>query len=215
MSTRRGQNDGRLESGNDTARLFIGIQPDSATQHFLDGLCSHARGLLPPGRGRTRWTSASNRHLTLAFLGETPASLIPKIESSLVQLAHIARPCSARIVSLGPFPRPRASLLAAELISNPDLDRLHNGCRDLMRELGMKPESAAFRPHFTLARNRRGFGRFPAEQLDFIAQLNHLALYRSDMAPGGSQYTPLFEVLLDDQDPADGEGAPPGTDRQA
>ncbi|WP_237061724.1 RNA 2',3'-cyclic phosphodiesterase [Microbulbifer zhoushanensis] len=197
MSKRKGEKNAPGQPGSDSVRLFIGIQPDRATQHFLDGLVGHARRLLPPGRDKTRWTSASNRHLTLAFLGETSPELVPAIERGLVEIADNATACSARVVSLGPFPRPRAGLLAAEMISNPGLDRLHNGCRELMRDLGMKPESAAFRPHFTLGRNRRGFGRFPAEQLDFVVQLDNLVLYRSEMAPGGSQYTPLFEALLE------------------
>ncbi|SDK26679.1 RNA 2',3'-cyclic phosphodiesterase [Microbulbifer yueqingensis] len=192
----RGKGDSNTGAGTDQPRLFIGISPDAPTQHFLEGLVIHARQLLSSGRERPRWTSPSNRHLTLAFLGETPPELIPAIERGLMQMAQGARPCSGRIVSLGPFPKPRARLLAAELVSNPDLDRLHSGCRELMRDLGMKPESAAFRPHFTLGRNRHGLGPFPPLQLDYVARLDNLVLYRSEMAPGGSQYTPLFEALL-------------------
>ncbi|SHG05447.1 2'-5' RNA ligase [Microbulbifer donghaiensis] len=186
----------------EVSRLFIGIRPDARTQQFLDGLTSQAkRELGPDKRDRIRWTSHANRHLTLAFLGETPDALIPRIEAKLAQIADKLPPFCARVVSLNPFPQRRSSLLAAELLTNPDLDKLHQQCRELMMELSMKPEGASYRPHITLARNRRGFARLEPVMLDYTMPLNNLVLYQSHMAPGGSQYLPLFEALLEDAQP--------------
>ncbi|SDZ76943.1 RNA 2',3'-cyclic phosphodiesterase [Microbulbifer marinus] len=185
------------ENPEEVSRLFIGIRPDTRTQQFLDGLTSQAkRQLGSDKRDRIRWTSHANRHLTLAFLGETPDRLIPQIEQRLAQIATAQPRCSGRIVSLNPFPQRRSSLLAAELLTNPDLDKLHQSCRELMMDLGMKPERATYRPHVTLARSRRGFARLEPLMLEYTMPIDNLVLYQSHVAPGGSQYLPLFEALL-------------------
>jgi len=187
----------RWEVGEEVSRLFIGIRPDKRTQQFLDGLVSQCRQQMGSDkRGRVRWTSHSNRHLTLAFLGETPDRLIPQLEEKLAQIATTLPPCSGRIVSLNPFPQRRSPLLAAELLTNPALDRLHGQCRHLMADLGMKPESAAYRPHITLARSKRGFTQMEPVMLDHTLPVDNIVLYQSHTAPGGSQYLPLFEAQL-------------------
>ncbi|MFC6635393.1 RNA 2',3'-cyclic phosphodiesterase [Microbulbifer taiwanensis] len=189
------ENVSRSSAGD--SRLFIGVRPDRLTQHFLDGLTSQCkRQLGSDRRDRTRWTSHTNRHLTLAFLGETRDELIPPIEERLAQIADALPACSGRIVSLNPFPQQRSPLLAAELLTNPALDRLHEQCRQLMMDLGMKPERATYRPHVTLARNRRGFARFEPVMLDHTLPVDNIILYRSDTVPSGSQYVPLFEAHL-------------------
>ena len=178
-------------------RLFIGVRPDAHTQHFLDGLVGHAKHLLGGGkRDSARWTSHSNRHLTLAFLGETPNHLVVSIEEKLIGIGQNAAACQGRIAVLQPFPKLRSRLLAAELLTNPELDRLHEQCRQLMRELGMKPESATYRPHVTLGRSPRGFSRLEPQALDFVMNIDNLVLYESRLAPGGSQYQPLLEIAL-------------------
>ena len=185
------------DAHTDTARLFIGVRPDAPTQRFLDGLVAQCRTLSGAARrDQTRWTSHANRHLTLAFLGETAETLLAPLERELGQLAAGLPSCSGRIVTLTPFPQRRSRLLAAEMLTNPGLDRLHEGCRQLMIGLGLKPESAAYRPHFTLGRSRRGFAGFEPVPVDFTAQLTNIALYESVMAPGGSQYHPLWEGAL-------------------
>ncbi|AOS97660.1 2',5' RNA ligase family [Microbulbifer aggregans] len=178
-------------------RLFIGIRPTADTQLFLDSLVNHCRQQLGQSAERdVRWTSQANRHLTLAFLGETPAELIPPLEAGILDIADRIQACQARVVTLQPFPKSRSRLLAAELLPNPDLDRLHECCRGLMKQLDLEPESAAYRPHFTLGRNRRGFSRLPPVMLDRIVDLDNIVLYQSRMTPGGSQYHPLLEAEL-------------------
>ncbi|MEW5248503.1 RNA 2',3'-cyclic phosphodiesterase [Microbulbifer discodermiae] len=181
----------------DNQRLFIGVRPDSDTQQFLDGLVSHAKRTLGAGRSSPiRWTSHTNRHLTLAFLGETSADLVAEIEQRMQVIASELQRCTGRIAALHPFPQRKSRLLVAELLGNPDLDRLHRRCRQLMMDIGLKPESAVFRPHITLARSPRGFAAMKAQAVDFSVNIGNLVLYESLMAPGGSQYLPLIELPL-------------------
>lgn len=108
----------------------------------------------------------------------------------------IRRPVARESSACNPSPG-AGKLLAAELLPNPDLDRLHERCRQLMAKLGMRPENATYRPHFTLARRARGFADLQPLTADFIAPLDNIVLYQSLMAPGGSQYVPIHEVKLE------------------
>ncbi|HEY8569756.1 RNA 2',3'-cyclic phosphodiesterase [Microbulbifer sp.] len=187
-----------IPSGNDQPlRLFIGIAPDRATQRFLDATCEHLeRQGLPRS---SRWVSSANRHLTLAFLGETNAEHLHTIEHCLRQIASVAPPCHGEIVSTHPFPKIRAKLLAAELLPNPQLTELQQQCCTLMRAIGKQPERKTFRPHFTLARSRSGFTLPQPLATAFTCRLDNLTLYHSLLAPGGSQYRPLLSLHLEGQ----------------
>ncbi|WP_231757080.1 RNA 2',3'-cyclic phosphodiesterase [Microbulbifer elongatus] len=175
-------------------RLFIGIAPDADTQHFLDGICCEAgqRGLPK----KVRWISHTNRHLTLAFLGETDPDHLETIEQSLAGIASGSPPLCGKIVSAHPFPRARAAMFAAELLPSPALTRLHRACQALMHAIGKAPERKTFRPHFTLARSRSGFSRPAPIPADFTCILDNLTLYQSLLAPEGSQYRSLLTLPL-------------------
>ncbi|WP_066963758.1 RNA 2',3'-cyclic phosphodiesterase [Microbulbifer sp. Q7] len=175
-------------------RLFIGIAPDAATQRFLGATCTHLASLRLPRN--CRWIGDANRHLTLAFLGDTALDHMATIEQHLEEIAQSTPACTGHIVSTHPFPRDRAKMLAAELLPNPALATLHAHCRNLMTAIGKQPERKQFRPHFTLARSRSGFSRIPAVPADFICTLDNITLYHSLLAPGGSQYQPLLSLRL-------------------
>jgi len=176
-------------------RLFVGIAPDGATQRFLDATRLHLQGLRLPRD--CRWIGSDNRHLTLAFLGDTEVRHLPVIVDTLRAIAAHTPPCSGQIVSTHPFPRDRAKMLAAELLPSPPLATLHGKCRDMMMTIGKQPERKSFRPHFTLARSRSGFSRLPAVPADFHCALDNITLYHSLLAPGGSQYQPLLSLPLE------------------
>ena len=181
-------------------RLFIGIAPDRNTQRFLDAVCAEGEQRGMPRK--FRWISHSNRHLTLAFLGETDPAHLETIERRLTDIAAHTPPTNARIVSAHPFPKTRGNLFAAELLPSPVLSTLHQSCQALMRAIGKTPERKSFRPHFTLARSPIGFSRPTPIPADFSCELNNLTLYHSLLAPGGSQYQPLLSL------PLSGESAP-------
>lgn len=175
-------------------RLFIGIAPDAATQRFLDATAQHCDGFGLPRD--CRWLSHANRHLTLAFLGDTDVGKIDAVEGILREIAERSDACCGQIVSTHPFPRQRAKMLASELLPNPELMSLHRQCSTLMQTIGKQPERKTFRPHFTLARSRSGFARIPPVPAAFTCNLDNLTLYHSLLAPGGSQYRPLLTLSL-------------------
>lgn len=183
-----------MEPERTDVRLFIGIEPDRATQKYLDATVDHLRRQSLPRD--VRWTGHSNRHLTVAFLGETTTTLVDDIEQRLQAIAKHHSPLFAQAACTQPFPRPRSRLLALELLPNPELDALHRDCRQLMIEIGLRPESATYRPHFTLARSRRGFSRLEPQPAAHLCRLDNLVLYQSLLAPGGSQYAQLCKLPL-------------------
>lgn len=175
-------------------RLFVGIAPDKHTQRFLDAICAEAEQRGMPRK--VRWTSDSNRHLTLAFLGETDPAHLDTIERRMEDIARHTAPITGRIVSAHPFPKHRGNMFAAELLPSPPVTKLHQACQALMQAIGKTPERKSYRPHFTLARSPVGFSRPAPIPADFHCALNNLTLYRSQLAPGGSQYLPLLTLPL-------------------
>ena len=79
---------------SDTLRLFYALWPDDATASALQKLQAPMRG---------RRTAYSNLHMTLAFLGNQPASLLSVLTDILMHLpsANI----SLTLDKLGYFPR--------------------------------------------------------------------------------------------------------------
>ncbi|AMX02744.1 RNA 2',3'-cyclic phosphodiesterase [Microbulbifer thermotolerans] len=180
------------------SRLFIGVRPDQDTQQRLDELVEQCRQQLGTKKCKqVRWTKPENRHLTLAFLGATPDKLIPLIREQLTQIGSYLPACCGQINSIASFPHPHSPGLAAELANNPDLQRMHETCRQLMLSLDMKPESAAFRPHFTLARSRNGFAELSPQVLNITVSLGNITLYKSHTSQAGSRYSSLFAIELE------------------
>ncbi|WP_226647549.1 RNA 2',3'-cyclic phosphodiesterase [Microbulbifer variabilis] len=182
-------------SEQSTCRLFIGIRPDDDSQAFLEGITNHCREQLKGIQAsRIRWTSPANRHLTLAFLGNTPKEKVPHLRQGLIELAHSKDGFQGHIHSLNPFPRPRSRCLAVELAPNPYLTMLHEECQKLISEIGVEPELLTYRPHITLARCKEGFQHFAPINLDSPLLVENIILYQSSPQAGQSHYHPLLEV---------------------
>ncbi|QFT55487.1 RNA 2',3'-cyclic phosphodiesterase [Microbulbifer sp. THAF38] len=184
-------------SGQSTCRLFIGIRPDDASQIFLEGITDLCREQLKGiSASHIRWANPANRHLTLAFLGDTQKEKIPHLKQGIIELAHSVNSFQSRIHSLNPFPRPQSSCLAVGLLPNPYLTALNEKCQQLISELGMEPESKPYRPHITLARCKKGFRQLAPLSLDFPFLAKNIILYQSTPQVEQSHYHPLLEVNL-------------------
>lgn len=180
-----------------TTRLFIGIRPCCPSQVFFDELVRHCKtGIWHKQPDQTHWTSPCDRHLTLAFLGDTPDYVIPLIEEGLANIARTVCSATGHLFSLGPFPAQNANALAVELIGDPNLQKLHERCRQLIIDLGMAPERGSYRPHITLARRKGGFRGLVPLHLDYSMLLDNITLYKSVPVPGCRHYHRLFETLL-------------------
>ncbi|MCP4157241.1 MAG: RNA 2',3'-cyclic phosphodiesterase, partial [bacterium] len=74
-----------------------------------------------------------------------------------------------------------------------------------LEEFGIEKEQRDFRPHITVARNKKNFNFKPflrkIEQFneEFIAtaKVTHFQIYQSELTPGGPIYTILKEFPID------------------
>src|SRR5258708_34816812 len=83
-----------------TLRLFIAIEIPQR-----DSLAALQKRLQPLDKTRAiRWTAPDSIHLTLKFLGETPASRQSEIETALIDAAKDHAPFDLTIGGVGCFP---------------------------------------------------------------------------------------------------------------
>jgi len=143
-------------------------------------------------------------HFTLFFFGEVDEAGAARL-SGLLDAGELARPAvRARFSAVETFPpsgNPRVVYAAVDEGGGgaAGIVAVHDSLgRLLERErLPLEDERRPFRPHVTLARNKRD--RLSREELDGIALpaepflLDRCVLFRSDLRPDGAVYTPLKE----------------------
>ena len=150
-----------------------------------------------------RWTDPDGWHVTLAFLGQVPPSLVAPIEDALSSVSR--RSMAFRLASgrLGAFPSPNRARVIWYRIEN-DGARLALLAHEVQSALApLVPRLAdapSFRPHLTLARARDERGLRLA---DWLArreapvgsiEVDRVVLYRSHLGRGPAQYEPLVSL---------------------
>src|SRR5262245_8762258 len=144
----------------------------------------------------TRWRAVRPEalHLTLRFVGEVDAALLPELRGigSAAAAGLAAIPCA--LGAIGTFPRAgRARILwvgLRDLSPGGDLARLARSLEDGVCRAGLAPEPRPFAPHVTIARARAS-ARAPSmppggPEASFVAR--ELSLIRSRLGAGGSRY---------------------------
>lgn len=164
-----------------------------------------------------RWVKPQNIHLTLKFLGEVSLNNLEAIKGILVKEAAEVSPFEFSVGELGAFPnikRPR--VLWLHVAAPPELLTLQRAIDLQTSRLGYLSEEKNYSPHITVGRVNR---QADAEDLNRIATLlrsTHLGLvevvrvstvtlFRSDLHPDGSVYTPLAVASLKKSIPKRGE----------
>jgi 2'-5' RNA ligase len=173
-------------------RLFFALWPDDRLRNRLAAAAAPALAQVagipvPPG----------NLHVTLAFLGQTPASMLvslmelggqgplPSVALEFGRIEYWAKP--KVLVAI-----PRTTPEAGQVI----VGRLWAG----LEALGFVREVRPWRPHLTLARR---IHRPPPENLELAAVETNgdepawrLALVESSAHPDGARYRPLADWPL-------------------
>jgi 2'-5' RNA ligase len=132
-------------------------------------------------------------HVTFRFLGWTRVDTLAGLEAPLRTAAARCPPLDVRVRGLGVFPErgaPRVLWLGLEMPAA--AAALQAACEKAAVASGFEPETRAFHPHLTLGRWRDRTRRPALPDVDLgSARLGELVLYRSDLRPAGSVYTPL------------------------
>ena len=161
-------------------RLFLAALPDAATRRRLERLRDEL------ARPSERRVAGGRLHLTLRFLGDTPADRLRPLVDALGRIKH--PPCALRLDRVGHFRGPRILWIGP---SRPPaaLRDLHDEVNGLADAAGVPAGATPFRPHVTLCRAAAP-GRRPArfEPIDWT--VDHCALIASHLGP-----QPRYEVL--------------------
>ncbi|MFG2824843.1 RNA 2',3'-cyclic phosphodiesterase [Kitasatospora sp. NPDC048365] len=132
-----------------TLRVFVALAPPDEAKDEL------ARALRPAytDHPRLRWNRIEDWHITLAFLGELPATAVPPLRAALAERAGSYPALRLRLHGGGHFDE---RLLWSGI--DGDLEGLHllaADVRKLVRDCGIEFRERPLRPHLTLARARR------------------------------------------------------------
>ena len=145
-----------------------------------------------------RWVRGEGLHVTLRFLGWTDAATAARLADGVEPVARACAPGDAPLGPLGLFPergRPRVLWVALGLPER--MLAVQRACEEAARHQGFDPEERAFKPHLTLGRWKDRVPRPPLPQVDLgTARIAQLTLYRSQLSPAGSVYTPLRVLPL-------------------
>lgn len=168
---------------NEYARLFYALWPDETTRAHLKRLQESVIG---------RKVSPQNLHLTLAFLGSQPTSLIPALAMLVDTLP--GQGFTLGIDRYGYFSKPRIAW-AGPSETPSSLRELH---QTLMHELNqaqvsLKPEGK-FTPHVTLARDANSLDEPFAPMIPW--RVGKIMLIQSIQVKGGVIYSPIVEKSL-------------------
>lgn len=182
-------------------RLFVAVPFPAEVKNELGKLMEDWRR----ERDKIGWVKKENLHLTLKFLGETP---LDKLEGLKKNLAASLKGSGALTVSLsgaGAFPnlnRARVIWIGASE-GKEKLSELAQRVEEATVPLGFSADERAFSAHLTVGRVKDS----PLSEgllakirsCTFEVQgiiVSEVVLYQSELAPGGSVYTPLERFEL-------------------
>ena len=148
---------------------------------------------LTPSLPGVRFVRDEGVHVTLRFLGWTRADTVAALEAPLRAAAAACPPLDVAVRGLGTFPeRGRPRVLWLGLGVPRAAAALQAACERAAVGAGFEPETRSFHPHLTLGRWGDRARRLPLPDVDLgSAPVRELVLYRSELRPSGSIYTPL------------------------
>ena len=187
-------------------RLFlaVAVPPGAleACQRLIDAVRSTSLGR------DARWVRTENLHLTVRFLGDTEADVVPDVALAALTAAATVAPFRIELAGAGAFPdgrHPRTIWLGVEE-GNDDLIRLNDALDGPLDRLGWSPDPRARRPHLTVARTDALRGEVSHAVADALAaaatgwrtgfDATTLTLYRSHLGGGPPRYEPVVEAPL-------------------
>ncbi len=196
-----------MSGEGDKLRVFVAVElPDAVKAQFAD-LVSAIDALEVKGVQTVR---PDGIHLTLKFLGDVNAGLIPGIESAMDRVAAGAEPLDLSLGDAGVFPNTStARVLWVGVEGNLErLGRLQQRVELSLADLGFGPERRRFNPHITAGRIRDRASRsgrrrvtealFSHEYARPAIRVESISLIQSILRPGGALYERLYRVVLGD-----------------
>jgi 2'-5' RNA ligase len=192
-------------------RLFVALEIPEAVRRELARRVAGLRERLP----RARWVDPEMVHLTLLFLGETPADRVPALSAKLREAFAKHPPMTLRLSGGGTFPPKRPARVAWVGMEAPDeLAAVQaDAVAAAVGSVGFEPETRPFKSHVTLARCEPNWPRDAAEK--FAAafpgdvgppfRVDRGVLMESKLSPRGARYTVVEAFPLEGEEGEDEE----------
>jgi 2'-5' RNA ligase len=187
-------------------RLFLAIELPGNVLEALNRVQQELQR--EPALARLRWVRPDGIHLTLKFLGETPAARQSDIEAAISRAVAGVAPFELQTGKIGRFgSRNAPRVVWIDVDGDTDaLSRLQAQVEREVSPLGYPAESRPFSPHLTLARVPPERAREVAAPLESALSdigsssaamhATEVSLMRSELRRGGAVYTQLFSARL-------------------
>lgn len=196
-----------MPSQTEVHRLFIAIELPDAVRLALRRM--QTRLEQADREAIIRWTNADGIHLTLKFLGETPAGQEAAIRRALHEAAQGHASFALELAGMGCFPNTRRPRVVWAGVSGAldALSALHDAVERTVAPLGYPTDIRPFSPHLTLGRVRQGASPTGlaalGSSIDRVGeyepvgwQVTGLSLMRSDLRPSGAVYRQVAHIPL-------------------
>lgn len=135
-----------------TQRLFAAVVPPPSARAAIDAFLEPRRDHEP----RWRWVDPPDVHLTTAFYGDVPDTLVDELSAALTRVAARTASFPLTLDGGGTFPDPhRAKVLwLGTTLGTEQHLSLSRRCRTAGERVGLSPARTGSVPHLTLARSR-------------------------------------------------------------
>lgn len=180
-------------------RLFYALWPDDATATKLQQLQAPMHGRRIP---------YSNLHMTLVFLGQQPAALLPDLKDILARIPPTE--LTLTLARVGYFPRNRIAWVGPAQTPEP-LSVLHGALvRELLERKVAFNDQHRYSPHVTLARDASLPPDLAFDPIEW--KVTQAVLVQSTTTAEGSIYKILASRALDKEVWVPDEGRREGID---
>lgn len=177
-------------------RTFVAIAPDEPLRLAIGRVQAQWKRQVP--EASVKWAGTHAMHVTLQFLGDTPAQRLGEITEALRQAAAGIPSLEIGVEGRGCFPdcrRPRVLWLGV-LDPGQPLHRLRAAVARHLAPFGWPDDVDDFTPHVTLGRLARGAGRPQVEAVGRLVagsvvervgvqRVTEVHLFRSDQGREG------------------------------
>ncbi len=183
-------------------RLFLAANFTAALREQLYAAAAPLRDAAPT----VAWVARDLLHVTLKFLGERDASLVPAVAATLRAIALTQSPFDVRLGGYGAFPNfrsPRVVWMGAE--DAQPLVAIAAAIDEAYVAIGVARDARPFRAHLTLGRVKRPLDRDETRGLEqtattlnqpFTWRVGAVDLMRSELGRAGPTYTVLESIAL-------------------
>jgi 2'-5' RNA ligase len=182
-------------------RLFIASSFPEPVVRDLNERVNAIRSRLPAAS----WVRPETQHLTYAFLGDQPDTLVTTLVPALTEQLRTIPSFDATLDGAGFFPNPRHARVGwVGLLPEQNFAAIARTVRHAVTQLGVTLDRADFKPHLTMMRMRDGW---PPSSIDLFTRtlshyrsatfpVDHVTLYSSELNPKGAVHTALKKFAL-------------------